>query len=357
MKFCLKILAIAATAATTYSLVSCAAPASFSYQNVSISFTAQCTDCPAGITFNPAYPVAPNNGSSTSGVIPPGARLTMTNQGEGGTIQILAQVYNAPATNITWQIYPQPNLNGITTLPSGTGTPVGESGSSVGTFVTPGNSSTSSTGPSVYYAQGGIPVYSGAALAQAQAMGIPQGCVMLVASVPSDPSNPSSVASASLIIQIYNNTTPQGPPSAYLTPRTPSIPASLTNAVVSVAHNPNLPTIAAGGQYQFYGGIVGAPACLSTGNCLINGVQFPLYTVDNTAVWEVGPSPFSLSTAFPCSTAGLACPWGTITQTGLYTAPANPPPTPSGGIANEVVVVVVSDLVPTVNAYAYVSIY
>jgi hypothetical protein len=352
MKLCLKILAIAVTAATTYSLVSCAAPASFSYQNVSISLTAQCTDCPAGITFNPLYPVAPNNGGSQSGVIPSGAILTMTNQGEGGTIEILANVYNAPATNINWQIYPQPNLGGITVLPTGTGTPVGESGSSVGSFVTPGASPTQATGPDVYYAQAGVPVYSGAALAQAQAMGIPQGCVMIVVTVPSDPDHPAAVASTSLLIQIYANSTAQGPPSAYMTPHSPTTPAGLVNPVVSASITATNPTH----SYQFYGGIVGAAACESQGNCLIGGVQYPLYTTDNTAVWEVGPTPFSLSTAFPCSTVGPACPFGTITQTGLFTAPTAIPPTPSGGIANEVVVVMVSQLVGTVNQYAYVGL-
>jgi hypothetical protein len=363
MKLCLKILAIVATAATTYSLVSCAAPASFSYSNVSISLTAQCTDCPAGITFNPLYPVAPNNGASASGVIPPGAQLTMANTGEGGTIEFLAQVYNAPATNVSWQIYPQPNLNGITVLPNGTGTPVGESGSSVGTFGTPGSSTTTATGPTAYYAVNGVPIYADAALVQANAMGIPQGCILIVATVPSNPDNPSAVATTSVLIQVYGGSTAQGPPSVYLAPKSPTTPAGLVNPVVSVAHNPNLLTtgaIAAGGQYQFYGGIVGAAPCLTLANCSYGSpaVSFgPLYSTDNTAVWEVGPSPFSLSTAFPCTSAGLACPFGTISSTGLYTAPAAIPPNPSGGVSNEVVVVLVSQLVSTVNAYAYVTLY
>lgn len=380
MKLSLKILAIAATAATTYSLVSCAAPAGFSYQNVSISLTAQCTDCPAGITFNPAYPLptittsglAASNGGGggASGIIPAGALMTMPNTGEGGTVEFLATVTNAPASSVTWAIYPQPNLSGIDTLPTGTGTPVGESGSGVGTFATPGGSTTTATGPNVYYAVNGVPIYSGAALAQANAMGICQGCVMLVASVPSDPDNPSAVVTFSMLIAVYGGSTAQGPPSAYLTPHTPSTPSGLVNPVVSVAHNPNLPTIAAGGQYQFYGGIVGAAPCLTTASCLINGVQYPLYTADNTAVWEVGPTPFALSTAFPCPSATApVCPYGTITQPvlnaagqivspgGLYTAPAAIPPTPSGGTANEVVVVLVSQLVGTVDQYAYVGLY
>jgi hypothetical protein len=370
MKLCLKILAIVATAATTYSLVSCAAPSSFSYQNVTISFIAQCTDCPAGITFNPQYPTTTNNGTeSNTSVIPAGAVMTMPNTGEGGTVELLATVTNAPATSLTWQIYPQPNLTGITTLPTGTGDPEGESGSSVGSFVTPGGSNTTATGPNVYYTTGGPPVYSGAALAQANAMGIPQGMFLIVASLPSNPDVPSAVATASLLIQPYGGSTAQGPPSAYLTPHTPTTPAGLVNPVVTVAHNPNLLTtgaIAPGGQYQFYGGIVGAAPCLTTGTCTITPpftttpVSFPLFTVDNTAVWEVGPSPFSLTTAFPCSTPGPSCPFGTITQSGLYTAPAA---IPSSGLgystspAGEVVVVVVSQLVTTVDSYAYVNIY
>jgi hypothetical protein len=356
MKLCLKILAIVVTAATTYSLVSCAAPASFSYTNVSISLASQCSDCPAGITFDPAYPTPPNNGASSSAVIPPGAVMTMPNTGEGGTVQLAATVYNAPATNVTWQIYPQPNLGGITTLPTGTGTPVGESGSSVGSFNTPSTSPTAAAGPNVYYSVPGTPVYSGAALVQAQAMGICQGCVMIVASVPSNPQFPSQVATFSLLIEVYGGSTAQGPPSAYLTPSSPTTPSGLVNPVVSVAHNPSLPTIATNGQYQFYGGIVGAAPCLTTGNCLIAGTQYPLYTVDNTAIWEVGPAPFSLSTAFPCTTAGLSCPFGTISSTGLYTAPQT---IPTGGLspASEVVVVLVSQLVGTVDKYAYVTLY
>jgi hypothetical protein len=93
------------------------------------------------------------------------------------------------------------------------------------------------------------------------------------------------------------------------------------------------------------------------GTCNINGVQYPLLTTDNTAVWEVGPTPFSLSTAFVCTTPGLSCPFGTISQTGLYTAPAAIPPTPSGGVANEVVVYVISQLAGTVDSYAYVGLY
>jgi hypothetical protein len=305
--------------------------------------------------------------------------MTMPATSEGGTVEFLATVNNAPATNVTWQIYPQPNLTGIKTLPNGTSTPVGESGSGVGTFSTPGSSPTTASGPNVYYAQGGVPTYSGAALAQAQAMGIPQGCVMIVASVPDNPDIPSAVATFSLLIQIFGGSTAQGPPSVYLTPQTPTsnAPSNLVNPVVSVAHNPNLLTtgqIATDGQYQFYGGVVGAAPCAITNGCAVTppgsstSITLPEYTVDDTAVWEIGPAPFSLTTAFPCSTPGPACPFGTITEPvlnaagqitspgGLYTAPSA---IPSNGLspASEVVVVLVSQLVGTVNAYAYVALY
>ena len=357
MKLRLKILALAATAATTLSLISCAGPASFTYKNVAITLTATCSDCAGGgqygvvnIQYNPAYPQPPS----------PGSVMLMPATSQGGTTMFTANVTNAPSTNVSWAIYPQPNLTGIDTLPNGTSTPVGESGSSVGTFNTPGSSPTTASGATAIYTQGGVPTYSGQALAQAQAMGICQGCVMIVVSLPADPDT-GAVVSTSQLIQIYGGSTAQGPPGAYLTPHTPTTPASLTNPVVSVAHNPSLlatpPVIATNGQYQFYGGIVGAAPCNTVGTCNINGVQYPLLTADNTAVWEVGPTPFSLTTAFPCTTSGLACPFGTISSTGLYTAPATIPPTPTGGVANEVVVVVVSQLVGTVDSYAYVGLY
>jgi len=340
MKLCLKILAIVVIAASTYSLIGCSAPAGFSYQNVTIALSAQCSDCPAGISFNPNYPVPATNGTQQTTAIPAGAVLTMDNQGEGGVIELLATVTNAPASSITWSIYPQPNLGSIDANPSGTSTPVGESGSSVGSFVTPGGSTTTASGPTAYYSQGGIPVYGGAALVQANALGIPQGDVMIVASVPSDPNNPSAVVTYNQLVQIYNGSTAQGPPTTYLTPKTPTTPAGLTNPVVTVPHN--------GGTYAFYGGTVGAGACLTTATC----GTLPLYSTDNTSIWEVGPTPYSLTTAVIGGNASL----GTISTTGVYTAPATIPTTAVTGTAGEVVVIVASHLVPTVATYAYVGI-
>ncbi len=105
MKLCLKILAVASIAVFTYPITSCSGPAGFSYQNVAISLSQvpiQCSDCPGGITFNPADPAA----------------LTMPlGGGQGGTVLITATVTNAPA-NITWTIFPQPNLGSIDSPPN-----------------------------------------------------------------------------------------------------------------------------------------------------------------------------------------------------------------------------------------------
>lgn len=320
MKLCFKILAIAVTAASTYSLTGCAAPASFSYQNVSLSLAASCADCAnSGIIvfYNPAYPQPPNPGSVV--LMPPGG-------GQGGNTVFTATVVNAPATNLTWTIYPQPNLGSITNPPTGTSVPVGESGSSVGTI------SAASGATALYSAPSGPPIYSGAALLQAQALGIPQGDVLLVASVPSNPSDPSAMASISQLIQIFTGPTP------YLTPHTNTQPAALISPVLTLPRN---------ASYQFTGGVVGAVPCTSTVVCTTQGFT-ALYSTDNVALWEVCPAPFALTTCIQGGNPVL----GTITQTGLYTAPAaipNPQP----------IILVTSHLSPTVtntSNYAYIAI-
>jgi hypothetical protein len=329
MKLCLKILVVAITAVATYPLTSCAGPAGFSYQNVTINFNTvpiQCSDCPGGINFNPANPAAL--------YMPYGG-------GQGGTVLITATVTNAPV-NITWTIFPQPNLGSIDSPPTGTSTPVGESGSSVGTI-------TAASGNTIYYsAPGSLPIYSGAALQQAQSfqwtyngvpqVGIPQGDTLLQASVPSDPSNPSAVAVAYQLFQVYSS------PSLYLVPAMPATPTGITAPIVNVAR---------GTSFAFYGGVVGAVPCTTTAGCLIAGTQYPLYTADNTPVWSVGPAPFSTASQVVGGNATL----GTITQNGVYTAPTTiPSPLP--------VVWMTSQQLPTITAasgshlsYAYVGIY
>jgi len=329
MKLCLKILAVATIAVFTYPITSCSGPTGFSYQHVAISLTQvpiQCSDCPGGINFNPADPAAL--------YMPFGG-------GEGGTVLITATVSNAPA-NITWTIFPQPNLGSIDSPPTGTSTPVSESGSSVGSV-------TAASGNTVYYsAPGSLPVYTGAALQQAQSfqwtyngvqrVGIPQGDVLLQASVPSDPANPSAVAVAYQLVQVYSG------PTLYLVPAMPSTPAGLVNPIVNVAR---------GTSFAFYGGAVGAVPCTTATGCALINSTAPLLSTDNGVVWSVGPAPFATGTQVVGGNATL----GTITQNGVYTAPATiPNPQP--------VVELSSHALPSVTtasgshlAYAYVSIY
>ena len=337
MKLGFKILALATIAATTYSMVSCSAPQSFSYQNIAITLSVQCGDCPTP-AYNPLFPAPAVSGQPA----PPGSVVLEPNTGQGGTYLFTANVTNAPA-NITWTLYPTPNLGTPNPPPTGTSTPVGESGSSVGTLQV-------ASGNTVYYADASPPVYSGAALQQAQSgagvpqglcmsvtMCIPQGMVLLVASVPSDPNNPSATVSAGQFIQIFGGSNAQGPPSVYLTPSTPTTPAGLTNPVATVTHG--------GGTYQFVGGVVGAAPCITATACAAIGPNIPLNYTDNAPIWEVGPSPYSLTTAVP----GGDATYGTISPTGLYTAPATVPPV-------QPVVILVSHLVPTVSKYAYVGV-
>jgi hypothetical protein len=324
MKLSLKILAIAIIAASTYSLIGCAAPAGYSYQNIAITFSATCSDCPA-IAYNPAAPPPPS----------PNSVLLMASNSQGGTSFITATVTNAPGNNITWTVYPTPNLGDITTAPTcqTTSTPCQPSEST-----NPDGTINAASGNTIVYTVPGPPIFSGAALVQANALGIPQGDLLLTASVPSDPNNPSAVFTASQLIQIYGSGTFPGS-TPYLSPHTPTTPTGLTNPVVTVARN---------ASYQFTGGVVGTLPCTSASQCLINGTQYVTNTTDNKAVWEVCPAPFALATCIVGGNATL----GTITQSGLYTAPAAiPSPLP--------VVLVVPETAQTItnsSNYAYVGV-
>ena len=82
-------------------------------------------------------------------------------------------------------------------------------------------------------------------------MGIPQGMVMLAASVPADPANPSDVVTASQLIEVYNAA---GAPSVQMFPRTPTSPTGQTTSVATVPR---------GTSFQFTGYAVGAPPCFT----------------------------------------------------------------------------------------------
>jgi hypothetical protein len=341
MKLCSKIVApclISAAAA----IVGCAGPTQYSYQNVNVQLSAECSDCATiGQQYNPAYP-AP---STSSGIAPAGSVLLMPNAGQGGTTTFTAHVTNAPA-NVTWTLYPTPNLEGVTLYPTCSITPSStttscvptESASKVGTI-------TVASGNTAYFGQNGLPVYTGAALQQAQSLGIPQGDVLLVASVPADPNNPATVATASQLIQIYGTTT------VYLTPRTPTNPSGLTNPVVTVARN---------AQFQFVGGAVGAPPCnglgpLTSGGCGSGTGALSNFSTDNTVNWYTGPGSCGSGTPPATAVLGGSTVFGTITQTGLYTAPAAIP-TSTYGTAGQAAIYVQSHLSPSVTACANVGI-
>jgi hypothetical protein len=338
MKFSLKILALVIIAASTFSLISCAGPAGFSYQNVSITISGvECSDCP-GIFWNPAYPVPGGSvygGGGTgqgggSSLDVPGSVLLQTNQSEGSTTLFTAQVINAPA-NITWAIYPTPNIGIPNPVPTGTGYPVGESGNAYGSLAVV-------SGTTVIYTAPGPPVFSGAALVQAEAMGIPQGDVMLVGTVPSNPAVPSQVATVTQLIQIFNGASSTGPPTLYLNPATPTNPSGLTDSVVTVPH---------GTSFQFYGGVVGAPPCTTAAACANISATAPMYTTDNTPIWSVG---FVVSGTYPGNAvAGGSTAEGTITQTGLYTAPATVP-------AAQPVIVLSAHISTSTTKTAYITV-
>jgi hypothetical protein len=343
MKLCLKIFAIAIIAATTFSLIGCAAPGGFSYQNVNISFALTCSDCGGGAQsgVNLLY-----DGSK------PGVLTVPYGNQQGGSILFTATVTNAPA-NLTWSLYPSQNLITPNPYPSGSTVPVTEQppGAVIGAI----NVQTGNTALYFMNGNGGVePIYYGEALAQADAMqyvityqqevlsnvgvpslvtvnepvtGIPQGDVLLEASVPSNPQNPSQVAAAYQLMEIYNGN--NSTPTLYMIPRTPTSPSGLTTSVLTVPRNTS---------YQFYGGVTGAPPCQTTSAC----GSSPLGTADDTAIWEVGATPTT-------AVAGGNTTYGTITQTGLYTAPTS---IPSG----TVVVVLAAHELPSTVASAYITI-
>ena len=359
MKLCLKILAIAVIAATTYSLTGCAAPATFSYSNVGITLSQTCADCVGGavngvnIVFDPQQP----------GV------MEFPNSGQGGTVLFTATVTNAPS-NVTWSLWPTSNL--ATPVPpiTGSGQPVGEKSPAGATgylIVQSGNTATyTNSGASVATTNitVSIPIYSGAALAQAQSMqyvitytksvvsgagvtslqtvnvpttGIPQGDVLLEASVPNNPDNPSSVAAAYQLFEWFNET--GSTPTLYLVPSTPTVPSGLTDSVLTVPH---------GTSYQFFGGVTGTPPCTAPSASAPCSNGLPNHGIDNTAVWEVGDA----GTASSCpstAVAGGSTAFGTITT--LASSPLRPS-IPPGFVC----VVLAAHSLPTTTSTAYITI-
>jgi hypothetical protein len=151
-----------------------------------------------------------------------------------------------------------------------------------------------------------------------------------------------------MLVQIYNQSSADGPPSAFLVPRTPTNPSGLSTSVATVPHNANFPTVQ--NTFSFYGGIIGVEPCYSVATC----APAPLFYTDNTSLWEVGTS---ASNGVVCSLkAGMTpaqCPQGWIDQTGPYTAVYTAPPSvPS----TQPVISVVSHANSSVTAYAYITV-
>jgi hypothetical protein len=346
MKLCSKILAIAILAFTTYAMVGCAAPAGYSYQNVSIALSNYCDDCGTG---------DPVSGATTNGY----ETTFILNNSAGGCLLFNATVYNAPP-NVSWALHPTANLvqEGIAADVTPT----------LGTL-------SNSTGLSNYYCQNGAPVYGGLALTQASALGIPNGDILMTLSVPVDPTNPSAVFTRGEMIQIYSTA-----------PVANVVPGSNGNVpAVNIPHGT--------GSYVFGGFITkaepcgptggGLPVCSQTTTVDLGTYTPTLYTANSNVDWALSininnvlsdtttlctftsfPTTAQLATANAatpllneCTLEGFIVLGGTYngvitlgTTTATYYAPSAVP-------TNQPVVVVQADASPQVQALAYVGIY
>jgi len=385
MKLCLKILAVAIIAVSTFPLFSCSAPAGFSYQNVTVGLQVTfCADC-AALTYAPLpYPQPIALPDQQSQLLVPGAVVQVPEGGGSreGCVELTAVVTNA-APNVVWQLYPTtPTVLPPPSLPTG-GFPVTEPSEGLGNTNTQTVNTTqvgtlnSATGVTNFWCIpiGGsgtlLPIYTGAALQEAEAApmppgwngptwtGVPQGDVELVAGVPTDPSNPNACptplvatptcAIAATVFYVY-----------YVSPGTiqvillPSTPKGQTNAILNVPP---------GTTYTFSGTAIGALPCTPTlpaapatpTTCVLNGGGFaPANYTDNAIIWEIGPAT-SPASAATCVKSGPSCPYGTIVSTGpttaVYTAPANALAT-----TNEPVILAVSHATTSINGAAYITV-
>jgi hypothetical protein len=374
MKLCLKILAIAIIAASTFPLMSCAAPATFTYQNVSVALTVTaCASC-NGLTYVPApYPQPIFLPEQQVQQLLPGTITESPAQGGSqlSCIQMGAIVTNAPP-NVIWSIYPTPTLTIPFPIPSGGSYPVNEPIDNTGISTAQTNNPTqvgtlnSASGLSNFWCPPPVPIYTGAALQSAALApippgwngptwtGVPQGDVEVVAAVPLDPSNPNACAVVTsstcvyqaALFQVYNLTGV----SILLFPK-----SSGTVSALTLTHGTS-------NTYQFNGTVVGDAPCLASpvGSVFCANGQLVSYT-DNTIVWQIAPSNNTGVPTF-CSTPVIApqlsnCPatntntYGTITPGGLYTAPPNVPP---GGI--EPVIIAVAHGASATTAPVYITI-
>ena len=354
MKLCLKLFVVALVAAFTYSLIGCAAPTGFSYQNVGITLQEFCTYTCTQVTYDPNLQL-PAVSSLNIPAVPYVWQINATNYYFTATAQ------NA-VPNFTWALYPTENLTEPNPYPTGgSATSIGEAspGPTDGYF----NAGPGNTGNTVLYYTPSAPIYTGAALAQAESFkytvsgttqflspqgvpsiitntasmtGIPQGNVLLAVSVPSSATNPAQTYTYYQLMELTTGI------RSYLIPSTPTNPSGLTTPVVTVPR---------GTTFQFYGGAVGAGACGTVASCSLQAVGYQtLNSVDDTVLWEVGSS---TSTACVNGTTGCQTTYGTISTSGLYTAPIN---SPTGSFPFTAVVVLAPHLALSSTQTAYITV-
>lgn len=281
MKLCSKLLAIAIICSAT-ALISCAGPSSFSYQKVTMTLTYS-PWCACFAPVGNLYSINPPGAGGITGAIeiPPGG-------GEGGCDQLIATVNNAPL-NPTWAI-----------LPAGTNT---------GTL-----SDAAPGGSNFYCGPNSAAVYTGAELAAARAAGIVdsngnvvQGTTEILVTNPADPTNPANVVSASVFYQFSAiGGGGAGPPTGVAVGMSGlTLPANVT--------------VPLGGTYQFAGyvtGVGGFNPCTGgtgTGSGPATATNVPAFAVTYEVNGVVGG-------------AGVGTgQFGTISPSGLYTAPTNYP--------------------------------
>ena len=303
MKLCSKLLVIAILTSTC-ALISCAGPsnASSTYKNVTISLSYYpiCNGCGTTGTGGFTYGVNPPGAGGITGAVicSPASSTCLVNGtelcsttnftcttggaiemppggGSGSCAELYTTVTNAPL-NPTYTIIPAPVASSASSNVGSLGVPIGNT---------------------VFYCEAnGIPIYSGAQLAQAQAAGLPMGTTEVVVTNPADPNDPTQVVSAHLYFTFQS-----------LTPPT-------TNFVAGLLPGGNI-TVPLGGTFQFTGYIAGdngfiipAGATAPTGGCTtaIAGVCIPAYQANYNVNGTIGGSTL----------------YGTISSTGLYTAPA-----------------------------------
>jgi hypothetical protein len=308
MKLCLKILAVVIVATTMISLIGCAAPAHFSYSNVTVSVSyIQCSSNCVGV---PAYL---NLGTSLATTYNP-QNGAMTEQAGNNCVNIITAVTNAPA-NITYTLYPSPALAYTTPLPSG-GTTLAETPTTVGTV----NYGTGNT--NFYCPPGSVPIYKGAQLQQAQsfsaydtgvnaglfpnlANGIPQGTVLLLAGVPTNPNTPSSscvlptspgCAMSANLIQLFGTGMTTG--QMFLYPSTPTGYTAPINFVVSTTTTATTTFVASS----------------TSGSAILTGIAntntlVPLETITGTGI----PAGTTITAVTPPSVVTMSSTVGNVT--------------------------------------------